>query len=369
VLAEQDPELIHPTPEDLTAALEAGAASPEAAVDEADLQPLEDEIDAEAVAEAEDPRHLHRQLEALLFVATEALPIEKIVRLTRRSEEDVTTVLAELEAEYQDRGIGVRLVAGGYRFATAPRIRQIVEDYLLPPKTSLSPAALETLAIIAYSQPITKAEIEAIRGVSVDGVVSALVERGLCVEMGRKETVGKPMLFGTTSQFLESFGLPSLADLPPLPDEQAERLSTETAIAPLLEGTMAEDAIASDDNKAVEMQAVADQTQIHDAMDPSDPGPAIDPIDPTQPGPVTEPMPMDDPSDPPYAPVQDSEKPAGYMDSVEAIHEEDAQNASMESTDRGARFSEEALTSASDNDDIESINEEDEADQLIEVSA
>src|SRR5579872_226589 len=162
---------------------------------------------------------LRRKIEALLFVASEALSIKKIAQLCEAEEMDVTTALAEIEGEYAERGIVVRKIAGGYRFATAPSAREVVETYLLPPKTTLSPAALETLAIVAYNEhlegmPTTKAEIEAIRGVSADSVIATLLERGFIAETGRKDVVGRPILYKTTPEFLEAFGLLSLDELP-----------------------------------------------------------------------------------------------------------------------------------------------------------
>ncbi|HEY1729065.1 MAG TPA: SMC-Scp complex subunit ScpB [Candidatus Baltobacteraceae bacterium] len=162
---------------------------------------------------------LRRQIEALLFVASEALSIKKIAHLCEAEEMDVTTALAEIEGDYAERGIVVRKIAGGYRFATAPSTRQVVETYLLPPKTTLSPAALESLAIVAYNEhlegmPTTKADIESVRGVSADSVVQTLIERGFIEESGRKEVPGRPILYKTTPEFLEAFGLLSLDELP-----------------------------------------------------------------------------------------------------------------------------------------------------------
>ncbi|MGH7728044.1 MAG: SMC-Scp complex subunit ScpB [Vulcanimicrobiaceae bacterium] len=165
---------------------------------------------------------LRRGLEALLFVASESLSIETLARLTRASPIAVATVLQALSEEYAERGIVVREVAGGYRFASSPAARGAVEDYLRPVRTSLSGPALETVAIVAYHQPVTKAEIEAIRGVNVDGVVATLLDRRLIEEVGRREVAGRPIEYRTTAEFLESFGLRSPADLPALEFEQAE---------------------------------------------------------------------------------------------------------------------------------------------------
>jgi segregation and condensation protein B len=174
---------------------------------------------------------LKRPIEALLFVAGESLSIKQIAKLTHAGEAEVAFALQRLEAEYADRGIVVREVAGGYRFASAPAAREIVEAYLLPPKSNLSTPALETLAIVAYMQPVTKSEIEAIRGVASDSVVSTLLDRNLIAEAGRKDVVGRPMLYKTTPEFLESFGLRSVDDLPPMELEQGQPLELDLLTA------------------------------------------------------------------------------------------------------------------------------------------
>ena len=159
---------------------------------------------------------LQRPVEALLFVASEALSIQRLAKLLHAEEREIASVLQQIEADYSERGIVLREVAGGYRFATSPLARDVVEAYLLPPKTSLSTPALEALAIVAHLQPVTRSEIEAIRGVNSDSVVSTLLDRDLIAEDGRKDVVGRPMLYKTTPFFLESFGMRSLDDLPDL---------------------------------------------------------------------------------------------------------------------------------------------------------
>jgi len=163
-----------------------------------------------------DTGSLQRSLEALLFVASEALSIEKLVKLTGASHVDVAQTLADIAQAYAERGIVLREIAGGYRFASSPAARDVVEAYLLPPKTTLSAPALETLAIVAHLQPVTKADIEAVRGVNVDSVVATLLDRRFIAEAGRREVVGRPMLYKTTPEFLEAFGLRSLGELPPI---------------------------------------------------------------------------------------------------------------------------------------------------------
>jgi segregation and condensation protein B len=166
---------------------------------------------------------LKRSLEALLFVASESLSIDALVKLTGASHVEIAEALQKLSEEYADRGLVVREIAGGYRFASSPAARVAVEAYLLPPKNNLSAPAMETLAIVAYLQPATKAEIEAVRGVNVDSVVSTLLDRRFILEAGRREVVGRPIEYRTTPEFLESFGLRSLAELPPV-DLDAETL-------------------------------------------------------------------------------------------------------------------------------------------------
>ena len=163
-------------------------------------------------------------IEALLFVASEALDAKRIAKLTGEDERAVALALQALEERYSNGGIVLRQIAGGYRLATSSAVRDVVEAYLLPPKTTLSTPALEALAIVAHMQPVTKGEIEAIRGVNSDSVVSTLLDRGLIAEAGRKDVVGRPMTYKTTPLFLESFGLRSLDDLPQLELEPGQPL-------------------------------------------------------------------------------------------------------------------------------------------------
>jgi segregation and condensation protein B len=175
-----------------------------------------------------DTGKLQRDLEALLFVASEALSIKQLAKLTGAEESEVTVALQKIDEEFAHRGVVVREIAGGYRFASAPAAREAVEAYLVPPKTNLSPAALETLAIVAYMQPVTRGEIEGIRGVSADSVVATLVDRRFVAESGRKDVPGRPVLYKTTPDFLEAFGLRSLDELPPVDIEAG--MSVELAL-------------------------------------------------------------------------------------------------------------------------------------------
>jgi segregation and condensation protein B len=157
-------------------------------------------------------------LEALLFIADEPLSARRLAAfLEGATAAVVDDLIAELNADYlrERRAFEVQPIAGGYRVVTRPAfahwIRQLQASAAVP---RLSQAALETLAIIAYKQPVTRAELEAIRGVSVDGVLRTLVERELVTIAGRAEGLGRPLLYGTTAHFLEYFGLSGLEALP-----------------------------------------------------------------------------------------------------------------------------------------------------------
>lgn len=175
--------------------------------------------------------------EALLFVSDEPVSSAKLAAILEISPVEMDEVLTELAAEYADenRGMQLREVAGGWRFYSHPAYHDLIERYVISWDTRrLSQAGLEALAIIAYHQPVTRAGINAIRGVNSEGVVSSLVEKGLVREMGRDDAPGNAILYGTTRSFLERFGLKSVKDLPPLedfaPDEESreyirERLS------------------------------------------------------------------------------------------------------------------------------------------------
>jgi segregation and condensation protein B len=178
--------------------------------------------------------HLQRNIEALLFVASEALSIKDLAKLTGAEQSEVTVALQRIDEEFAHRGIVLREIAGGYRFASAAAAREAVEAYLLPPKSNLSPAALESLAIVAYMQPVTKGEIEGIRGVSADSVIATLVDRRFLTESGRKDVPGRPILYKTTPEFLEAFGLRSLEELPSVDLDGATPVELALPIATLL---------------------------------------------------------------------------------------------------------------------------------------
>jgi segregation and condensation protein B len=164
-------------------------------------------------------------IEGILFVAEEPMNVGRLTTVTEGvSRERVQKVLDELEAEYAEMGRSFTLkqVAGGYQFRTRPELSSYILQMKKKSPTRLSRAALETLAVIAYRQPILRAEIEKIRGVDVGGILKTLLEKGLIRGTGRKDLPGRPNSYGTTRKFLETFDLPSLDALPSI--EEIESL-------------------------------------------------------------------------------------------------------------------------------------------------
>jgi segregation and condensation protein B len=164
-----------------------------------------------------------RALEALLFLADEPVTAASLAQVVERPRPEVETLLSDLAESYDRMGSGLilRRVAGGWRLFTHPDVAVYVERFVLSSRhVRLTRAALETLAIVAYKQPVSRHQISGIRGVNSEGVLRALTERGLVHEVGRDERPGRAVLYGTTPEFLERLGISSLADLP--------------AIAPLL---------------------------------------------------------------------------------------------------------------------------------------
>jgi segregation and condensation protein B len=161
-------------------------------------------------------------IEAILFVAEEPLPIKQLSKILGDvAEEDVRAAVDELVAEYDARqsGLEFREIAGGWRVSTRPQHHEFLRKYLKSrPSARLSLPALETLAVVAYKQPITAPEILEIRGVTSSSAIKTLLEKRLIVTKGRKETVGRPMMYGTSKEFLIQFGLKDLTELPSIED-------------------------------------------------------------------------------------------------------------------------------------------------------
>lgn len=178
---------------------------------------------------------LAAKLEALLFVASEAVTLSQLASVLEVSSKEVEKGLEILETSLDTGGLRLQRHKGGVQLTTAPEISMLIERFLgLDTTTRLSRPALETLALIAYQQPVTRPQVDAIRGVNSDGVMRSLVSRGLIQELGRAEGPGRPILYGTAADFLGYFGLKSLTELPPL-DTDSTREDDEQDVS-LLKG-------------------------------------------------------------------------------------------------------------------------------------
>lgn len=192
-----------------------------------------------------DSDSLKGALEALLLVSSDPVSAPTLASVLDIAPGEAASLLAELKAEYEDanRGFQLREVAGGWRLFTHPAYHDVVESYVLSWDTQkLSQAALETLAVVAYHQPVTREIVKGIRGVNSDGVISSLVDKGLIREMGKDQAHGQAILYGTTNAFLEKFGLRSIKDLPDLeqfaPDEQARKFIRERLSGRSIQSTL-----------------------------------------------------------------------------------------------------------------------------------
>ncbi|MBC6714060.1 SMC-Scp complex subunit ScpB [Treponema sp. Marseille-Q3903] len=165
-------------------------------------------------------------IECILFLESEPLSVKVISNKAQLSEEVVTKCLEKLEERYsaQDSGVELTMITGGWCLTPKKEYWDVLKEYYGSKREGrLSKSAMETLAIIAYSQPITRAEIEQIRGVGVDNMIRLLIERNLIKEVGKKEAPGRPTLFGTSKEFLKLFRLNSIAELPKLDEDEQER--------------------------------------------------------------------------------------------------------------------------------------------------
>lgn len=186
-------------------------------------------------------------IEAMLLVSSDPVSASSLAQVLEVAPGEVASLLAELQVEYQEknRGIQLREVAGGWRLFTHPAYHDQVEALVLSWDTQrLSQAALETLAVIAYHQPVTRETVKGIRGVNSDGVISSLVDKGLVRELGRDPQRGQAIIYGTTAAFLEKFGLRSTKDLPDLeqfaPDEQSRQFIRERLSGRSIQSTLEE---------------------------------------------------------------------------------------------------------------------------------
>lgn len=168
--------------------------------------------------------NLITKIEALLFVVgEEGLSVQQLMQFTLASEQEITAAITALSARYKDElsAIELRQTAGVYRIVTKQAVSSVVEKLIEdPPLQSLSQAALEVLAIVAYKQPVTRSEVEFIRGVKSERPLNTLAAKGLVTEVGRNEGAGRAILYGTTTEFLHQFALNDISELPTLPAEE-----------------------------------------------------------------------------------------------------------------------------------------------------
>lgn len=267
--AEQTPEAQpHEHPEPVVE--QAAEAEPVAEV--AEEEPLTEDDDvliAEAVVEPpapseDDSTAVKAIIEAAIYITDEPLSAEQIAAAMEQPIDRVKEILAQLVAEYAapGRGLSIREIAGGYKMSTKPEhhesIRRFVKGLQAPLKLSL--AALETLAVVAYRQPITGPEIMDVRGVQGAGVLKTLLDRKLIAAAGRKNVLGKPMMYKTTRDFLVQFGLNSLAELPTLKEfEELGRMAlSDSEVEQQSQLPLADPAAAVEANVAHEAEAAAE---------------------------------------------------------------------------------------------------------------
>src|SRR5260221_309155 len=187
-----------------------------------------------------NPTELKGALEAIIYAADEPATLDQIANAVSEEKPTVRAALDEMIAAYasDDRGVEIRAVAGGYKFYTKPQHHEVVRRFIksLRPPLRLTMPALETLAVIAYRQPVTGPEIQEIRGVNVSGVIKTLLEKRLIVTAGRKAVMGRPIMYRSSKEFLMRFGLSDLEELPSLKEfEQLARaaLGSDEGIAPI----------------------------------------------------------------------------------------------------------------------------------------
>jgi len=201
-------------------------------------------------------------VEAIIYAADEPATIEQLARALGEEKLAVQASLDELVASYasEERGIEIRKVAGGYKLFTKPQQHDVVRRFIksLRPPLRLSMPALETLAVIAYKQPVTSPEISEIRGVNTAGVISTLLDKHLITTAGRKEVMGRPILYKTSKEFLLRFGLSDLDELPSLKEFEAlarEALGSDEGFAPAEEGATSEASLQSAEAASAKMEA------------------------------------------------------------------------------------------------------------------
>jgi segregation and condensation protein B len=259
---ELTPEGVSPEPEPAQPAGEIAPQSAEAApisVDE--LMGTRDAgLSEEPVPVSQEDTQLKAVLEAIIYVADEPLTLAQIAASLQQPPSRIKELLDQLVAEFDrpEHGVAIREVAGGYKMATKPEHHESVRNFVksLKPPLKLSLPALETLAVIAYKQPATGPEIMEIRGVQGGGVIKTLLDRKLIAVAGRKNVIGKPILYKTTKEFLIQFGLKDLSELPSLKEfEEIRRMALADSEPPAGETVPDTELAATDEEAAAELEA------------------------------------------------------------------------------------------------------------------
>src|ERR1700722_10318365 len=238
------------------------------------MTPQDPPVNSEAVAPTDEAtaalaakhREIQAALEAIIYAADEPATIDQIAKALGLEKPRARQALEQLTATYQsdERGIEVRKVAGGWKIYTNAQHHDVGRKFIksLQPPLRLTMPALETLAVIAYKQPATVPEINEIRGVHVGGVIKTLLEKKLITTAGRKDVIGRPILYRTSKQFMLRFGLSDLDELPSLKEFEAlaqAALGSDEGIAPTEPGDVSEAAVESQDTaQAAEIQASGD---------------------------------------------------------------------------------------------------------------
>lgn len=169
-------------------------------------------------------------IEAILFVSGEAVSLNKLSDIINEDLEKTKAIVEHLKKKYEEEARGMRIIEinEAYQMCTSPELFEYIKEfYKNPKKFTMTQAALETLAIIAYRQPVTRAQVEEIRGVNSDHIINKLIEYNLVCELGRMDAPGKPILFGTTEDFLRYFGFKSIEELPQLEEELLKQIENE----------------------------------------------------------------------------------------------------------------------------------------------
>lgn len=222
------------------------------------------------------PQELQAALEAIIYAADEPATLDQIAHALGVEKPEARAALDLLTAAYQtdDRGIEVRKVAGGWRFYTKAQHHEVVRKFIksLQPPLRLTMPALETLAVIAYKQPVTAPEINEIRGVNVGGTIKTLLEKRLITTAGRKEVIGRPILYRTSKQFLMRFGLSDLDELPSLKEfeQLAQSALGDDGIAPIEPESPESAAAPSAETSALDFAALPESASADAALDSSD---------------------------------------------------------------------------------------------------